>query len=134
MKCSITCTLALLALSACGQPAGDPSHEILATSKLTIGAIVELQTSPSLKSGSLADAAREWQNAGWHGVDPSACMGKMKTAGGPVSAYEYRVIGYEPDKIPTYNLRICAVQENSPKRVAAIGYVVSSEAATVVKP
>jgi hypothetical protein len=126
--------LLVLALAACGPPMGDPSHEIIETSKGVVGKLVPLKTSPSLKSGSLADAAMEWQSWGWKKVASETCKDIDLPEAQSLEAYEIKITGYAPENIPTYNLRLCATQLNGPKRVAAIGYVVSTEKAAMPKP
>jgi hypothetical protein len=123
-----------LALAACGPPMGDPSHEIIETSKGVVGKLVSLKTSPSLKSGSLADAAREWQSWGWKKVASETCKDIDLPEAQSLEAYEIKITGYAPENIPTYNLRLCATQLTASKRVAAIGFVVSTEKTPPFKP
>jgi hypothetical protein len=123
-----------LTLAACGPPMGDPSHEIIEASKGVVGKLVPLKTSPSLKSGSLADAARDWQSTGWKKVTSETCKDIDLPEAQSLEAYEIKITGYAPDNIPTYNLRLCATQLNGPKRIAATGYVVSTEKAAMPKP
>jgi hypothetical protein len=51
-----------------------------------------------------------------------------------LEAYEIKITGYAPENVPTYNLRLCATQLTAPKRVAATGFVVSSEKTPPIKP
>jgi hypothetical protein len=44
------------------------------------------------------------------------------------------VLGVVDKNIPTVDLRICATQLANPKRIVAIGYVVSSQKAEPFKP
>jgi hypothetical protein len=131
---ALIATLTLLTLTACGAPAGDPSHEIIETSKGVVGRLVTLKTTPSLKSGSVVDAAREWQSTGWGKVDAERCKDVILPVGQPVEAYKIVIDGYAPDKIPTRHLRLCATRLSGPKAIAAIGYVVSTEVAQPIKP
>ncbi len=134
MKRFFTPTFFLLALAACGQPVGDPSHEIIETSDGVVGRLVTLKTTPSLKSGSLADAAQLWQSLGWEKVASDTCKGIGLPAGSPIEAYQIKFDGYAPEKISRRTLRLCAIQLTDPKRIAAIGLVVSSEQAQPIKP
>jgi hypothetical protein len=123
-----------LALTACGPPMGDPSHEIIETSKGVVGKLVSLKTTPSLKSGSLADASQAWQSSGWAKVNAERCKDVALPEAQPLEAYEIKITGYAPENMPTYNLRLCATQLTAPKRVVAIGFVVSSEKSPPFKP
>ena len=133
MKSTIFTTLALIALTACGQPMGDPSSEIMETSKGVVGKMVTLKTTPSLKSGSLIDAAREWRAMGWSKVVADACKDVDLPFGQPIEAYEVLLPGVASQNVPTYNLRICATQLSNPKAISAIGYVVSTQKAEQIK-
>jgi hypothetical protein len=134
LKRLLAATFTLLALAACGQPVGDPSYEIIETSGGVVGRLVTLKTTPSLKSGSLADAAQHWQSLGWAKVASDPCKEIGWPAGSPIEAYQIKIGGYAPEKTPTRTLRICATQLSGPKRIAAIGLVVSSEQAQPIKP
>jgi hypothetical protein len=133
LKRVFTATFTLLALAACGQPVGDPSFEIIETSGGVVGRLVTLKTTPSLKSGSLAVATRQWQSLGWEKVASDTCKAIGLPAGSPIEAYQIKIDGYAPEKIPTRTLRLCATQLSGPKRVAAIGLVVSSEQAQPIR-
>jgi hypothetical protein len=134
MNRATSALLLALALAACGPPVGDPSHEIIETSKGVVGKLVSLKTTPSLKSGSLADAARDWQSSGWAKVNAERCKDVAVPEAQPLEAYEIKITGYAPENMPTYNLRLCATQLTAPKRVVAIGFVVSSEKSPPFKP
>jgi hypothetical protein len=101
-------TVSLLALTACGAPLGDPSHEIIETSKGVVENMVTLKTTPSIKSGSLADAARDWQSFGWAKVNATSCKKKVLLDNQSIEAYDIKITGYAPDNVPTYHLRLCA--------------------------
>jgi hypothetical protein len=122
-----------LALSACGPPVGEPSHEIIETSEGVVGKLVSLKTSPGLKSGSLVDAGQAWQSSGWAKVNAERCKDAELPQEQSLEGYEIQIIGYAPDNIPTYNLRLCATQLTAPKRVGAIGFVVSTQKALLPK-
>jgi hypothetical protein len=134
LKRFFTATFFLLALAACGQPVGDPSHEIIETSGGVVGRLVTLKTTPSLKSGSLGDAAQQWQALGWKKVASDTCKEIGLPAGAPIEAYQININGYAPEKIPKRTLRLCATQLSGPKRIAAIGLVVFSAQAQPIKP
>jgi hypothetical protein len=134
LKRFFTAPFILLSLAACGQPAGDPSYEIIEASGGVVGRLVTLKTTPSLKSGSLADAAQQWQSLGWEKMASDTCKEIGLPAGSPLEAYQIKINGYAPEKTPTRTVRICATQLSGPKRIAAIGLVVSSEQAQPIKP
>lgn len=123
-----------LALVACGAPLGDPSHEIIETSKGVVAKMVTLKTTPSIKSRSLADAGRDWQSFGWAKVNSASCKAIALLENQSIETFEIQITGYAPDNIPTYNLRLCASQLTNPKRIVAIGYVVSRTKAELPKP
>lgn len=133
-RARIILAFALLALAACGPPAGDPSHEILEASKGRIGVMVKLKSTPSLKNGSLSDAAQVWQSLGWQKIAAEVCKGEAKQGEQMMEAYERVVDGYAPEKIPTCIVRICVSQLSHSKRIAALGYVLSARVAQPPKP
>jgi hypothetical protein len=134
MKRALLIILNVLALTACGAPADDPGGEIIETSKGVVGKLVTVKSTPSLKSGSLAEAAQRWQTNGWKRVRSDSCKDIALLEGQAVEAYEIKFEGYAAEKIPTRRLRLCAAQLDAPKRIAAIGLIVSSEQAQPIKP
>jgi hypothetical protein len=127
--------LALLALSACGAPTGtDVASEIMDASKGVIGKQVPLKTSASLKSNSLADASRFWSDLGWQKVSSDVCKGVAPSDWENVEVFEFLGANVEPKQDQSHNLRICATQLTNPKRIAAIGLVVSSQKVEPYKP
>lgn len=130
---AIACICAVT-LPACQAAIGDPAAEILEKSGGVIGRIVTLKTTPSLKRGSLEDAARDWQAIGWKKVNPQRCKDVALPTASAVEAYEIAIIGYAPENLPTRHLRLCAAQLFAPKVIAAVGFVVSTQKAETSKP
>jgi hypothetical protein len=127
--------LALLALSACGPPAGtDVASEIMDASKGVVGKQVPLKTSASLKSNSLPDASRLWSDLRWQKVSADVCKGVALSDWENVEAFDFQGAIVEPKQDQSYSLRICATQLADPKRIAAIGFVVSSQKIEPYKP
>jgi hypothetical protein len=127
--------VALLALSACGPPAGtDVASEIMDASKGVIGKQITLKTSASLKSNSLADVSRLWSDLGWQKVSADVCKGIAPSDWENVEAFDFQGVIPEPKQDQSYNLRICATELASPKRIVAIGFVVSSQKTKPYKP
>jgi hypothetical protein len=127
--------LALFALTACGPPAGtDFASEIMGSSKGVVGKQVPLKTSASLKSNSLADASRLWSDLGWQKVSSEVCKSVSPSDWVNVEAFDFQGVVPEPKQDQSYSLRICATQLADPKRIAAIGFVVSSQKIEPYKP
>ena len=125
----------VLALVSCTAPiTEDVAGEIVATAKTVIGKPVLLKTSLSLKAGSLSDAADIWVNSGWAAVDAVVCKDAAPLEWGKVDAFELRDTNFDLKTGQLYTLRICATQLSNPKRVAAIGVIVSSQKSEPYKP
>ena len=128
----LTC---LTALAACGAPGDlDVGLEIVTTSEKVIGKPVFLKKSDSLKSGSLSDAAQLWTAFAWTPVDAEACKAKVPSEWATILAFEDNYFDFDPKGDQIYKLRLCATQLNNPKRIGAIGYIVSSTKAAPPKP
>jgi hypothetical protein len=127
--------LALMALAACGPPTpADVDIEIMESSAGVVGKIVLLKTSPSLKQTSLDDAAKIWETAGWRKGKSEDCKDAPLPQNTLPRAFEFGLLGVVDKNIPTVDLRLCATQLANPKRIAAIGYIVSSHKAAPYKP
>jgi hypothetical protein len=126
-----------LALTACAAPvSNDVALEIMDASSGNSGEKVALKTSASLKSGSLSDASELWLGFGWQKVNSGICKDVAPSDWRDVRAFDYTFFVSETKSnlFYAYNLRICATQLSNPKRIAAIGFVESSQKMEPLKP
>ena len=135
MKPASVFVFTLLVLTACGTPASnDVVLEIMDAAKETVGKPVALKTSASLKSASLDDASRVWFVYGWQEANGALCKGKAPSDWPDVAAFDYVGAMTDLKQNKAYNLRICATQLTNPKRIGAIGFIVSSQKIEPIVP
>jgi hypothetical protein len=128
-------TISFLALAACGTPASnDVLYEITDASNGIVAKTVVLKTSASLKSGSLSDASELWLGNSFRKTEGHRCKDVAPSDWRDVVAFDIEGAIVEAKANKSYNLRICATQLSNPKRIGAIGFVVSSQKLEPMKP